>query len=858
MLASLNHPNIAAIYGLEDSGEAKALVLELVEGETLAERVRRGPLPVEEALEVGEQIAKALEAAHEKGIIHRDLKPGNVKLTPEGKVKVLDFGLAKLAETEPAAAPTSALEDSPTALADNTRPGTILGTAAYMSPEQAKGKPVDKRTDIWSFGCVLYECLTGKKVFGGETATDSIGAVLHKEPDWTALPKELPPTIQLLLRKCLAKDRKRRLHDIADARVDLEQALGEPGSSTLVMAGAAVESAGRRERSRGWLTALPWVLTAAAVAFALLALRSSRSNTGSSAKPTLQTYTLNLHPDAPLATLGGLGSTVVISPDCSKVVYLGRKDGAIGLYWKRINDPEFTLIPDSVKTLGSPVFAPQSDRLAFFNALGDLYVFSFQGGKPRKIGQVGTPIIGAQWNPDNRILLATTEGIYVVEAKEGSTPVMILKVDKDKGERFLGHPRFMPGAKGAIFTVAHTNQVVSLEALDLTTQARKKLDLTGSLNPLYYPATGHLLYGRDDVLWARAFDPLKLEFTGPEVSLLKDLGRDWAVASHQFSLADNGTLIYGRGHQLDPRYQLVWVRDRADPEVVPLAAGDYRAPRLAPDGKSAILTRGSSSAGKSLRVGLADGQAVELASGDSGTRTSAFAYDGTNVFFNREVGGELTVLRARADATATPEEIYRAKEDNIRAHAISPDGRFLALVRGYPGDILLKDLKSADEARPFANTPANEAGPRFSPDGRWLAYTADIGDRFEAYVRRISEGGLPIQISKNGGSHPVWSRDGSKLYYLANKEIMVREVKSFEPLELDAPVVFATGRFRSSGLDPGPNYEAFTDAEGDRLLMLKSVEDEPEPSGATQVTVKVHFDEFIRQQAAQGKGRVER
>ncbi len=861
-LAALNHPHIASIYGFEAERETHFLVLELVEGQTLSERLRRGRLPLDEALRVARQIAEAVEAAHAKGIIHRDLKPGNIKLTPEGRVKVLDFGLAKMEESVRGSGTPASDPDAPTLKAETTQPGAVMGTPAYMSPEQARGQEVDKRTDVWAFGCCLFECLAGSKPFRGDTVTDLMAEVLRSEPDWAALPAEVPREVVTLLHRCLEKDPRRRLSSLGDIAILLEDTTSSrlAGSPALMMAGADVESAARLERSRGWRHALPWALTTAlAVAFALYALRSSRSATVSSAKPTLQTYTMNLHPDASLATLGIGGSMVVVSPDCSKVVYLGRKDGVEGLYWKRINDPEFRLIPDTTKAFGAPAFSPQSDRLVFFKQPDEIYLFSFQGGKPRKIGQTKVIVHGAHWNSDDQILFANADGIFMIEAKEGSTPKTILMLEKEKGEYLLMHPQFLPGAKAMLFSMISTNRGVSLEALDLATQARKKLDLRGSFNPLYYPATGHLLYGRDDVLWARPFDPQKLEFTGPEVSLVNDVGRDWMVASHQFSIANNGTLIYARGHQLDPRYELVWVRDRGAPEVLPLTPGNYALPRLAPDGKSVVVTRGLIR-GETLLVNLGDGQATEVAEGDSETTTSAFAYDGTNVFFNRDVGGELTVFRKRADATGKTEEIYRVNyrakgESGTRAEAISPDGRFLAITRTLNlGDILFKDLQSTNEPVPYANTPANEVGPRFSPDGRWLAYTANTGDRSEAYIRRVPDGGLPIQISRNGGVHPVWSRDGRKLYYRASKETMVVKIQSLEPLELEAPALFAPGRYRGAGLNAGPSYEAFADADGERLLMLKSVEDEPEPQGATQVTVKVHFDEYIREQTAAQSG----
>lgn len=361
----------------------------------------------------------------------------------------------------------------------------------------------------------------------------------------------------------------------------------------------------------------------------------------------------------------------------------GRKEVFLGLYWKRINDAEFTVVPNSTEVLPPVVFSPSSDRLAFCDVAGEIRMFRFAGGLPRTIARAGSVITGAQWSSDDRLLFATKDGLHAVEMKEGSTPTVIVSADRTKGERTFMHPQFLPGLKALIFTVSYTNDAVSLEALDLTTKVRKKFDLIGSYNPLYYAATGHLLYGRDDVLWARPFDPVKLEFTGPEIpTAISDLGRDWGVASHQFSIANNGTLIDARGHQLDPKYQLVWVRDLGEPEVVPLAPGNYLFPRLAPDGKSAVLTQRTRSASETLIVNLANGQAAELA---AARNASAFAYDGTDVFFGRRHADQHVVLRARADGSGAPEEIYQVKRDDLASYAISPDGRFLADVRGPPG-----------------------------------------------------------------------------------------------------------------------------------------------------------------------------
>lgn len=848
-LATLNHPNIAAIYGFDAAAETHFLVMELVEGETLDQRLKRGLVPVDEAMEIGRQIAEALEAAHEKGIIHRDLKPSNVKITPEGKVKVLDFGLAKaMGESPSSSSMHSTQEDSPTLIeslrADPTLPGVILGTAAYMSPEQARGKPVDKRSDIWSFGAVLYECLTGKRIFAGETATDSLGAVLHKEPDWSQLPPTTPSTIQLLLRKCLAKDRKRRLHDIADARVDLEQAISDPDSTSFGLAAAAVQDAARKIKKPVWALAIPWVLAALAAAFALFQrFPLARQTDG---KGRLQTYTLGLNPEAPLSTASPLGSSIVISPDCSKVVYVGQKDGLVELYWKEINEPDFRLLPQSNKSWPAPVFSPDSERLAFFTMDGDLKVFAFQGGLPRKICDVGALVIGADWCEPDRLIYATPTGIYRVDVREASVPELILP--KSEGEEFV-HPRLLPGAKAMLVSVMSSNWVTSsLAVIDLGTKTRKPLELKGVYNAFFHLATRSLLYGRDDVMWARAFDPEKLEFSGPEVPLLKDVGRDWGARSHQFTMANSGTLLYARGHQTDPRYQLVWVKEHGSIELLPLAPGDYRFPRLAP-GSELVVIGGPAS--QIMLVNLFQGLPTSIWKGADRLNSAAIAFDGTYAYFNQLKSNAVVVVRIKTDGTGWPQDIYKTPDENYWPAARSMDAKYLALLHGSrtgSSDIWIKDMTSEADPQPFVKTSANEVGPRFSPNGRWLAYAANTTDRYQVYVRGVSNGGLPIQVSKVTGAHPAWSPDGRRLYYIWGKQIMVAKIKTEEPLEFETPEVFATGRFASAGINAGANYDVFTGPDGDRLLMLKSIYEEPEPNLATHVTAVVNFDAYIRQQ----------
>lgn len=499
VLASLNHPNIAAIYGFEEFSGQRFLVLELVEGDTLAERLRGGAMPVDESLEVCRQMAEALEAAHEKAVIHRDLKPANVKVTLSGVVKVLDFGLAKALAAEPT---DSAPADSPTITADYTRPGVVLGTAPYMSPEQARGRPLDKRTDIWSLGIILYECLTGKRLFHGETATDSMGAIMHKEPDWSLLPPETPPTIQLLLRRCLTKDRKQRLQDIGDARIELEAAIDDPTSSFLTLVPAALDPM-RGARPAIWGGALlqtatllrratiPWFASAVFALGLLIALWAPWRSPGS---PPITRFSLNLSSAQPLASsVLPWHSRVAISPDGGRLVYVGSRGGRRQLYLRELGAFETTPIAGTEDAL-NPFFSPDGEWVAFFD-----------GGKLKKVSLTTKACVavcdtlpvagGGCWESADSILFTPNpnRGIARVSADGGSLE-FVTTCDVEKGEYGHHFPKMLPGGKAMIFTVRRSggsaNTAVALH--DFETGEHRILLKQG--NSAHYASTGHLVY----------------------------------------------------------------------------------------------------------------------------------------------------------------------------------------------------------------------------------------------------------------------------------------------------------------------------------------------------------------------------
>ena len=554
LLASLNHPNIAAIYGFEEADDVRFLAMELVPGETLAEKVSKGPVPVKEALEVCRQIAEGVEAAHEKGVIHRDLKPANVKVTPEGKVKILDFGLAKAFEEE---TPVTDISQSPTLTEEMTRAGVILGTAAYMSPEQAKGKPVDKRADIFAFGAVLYELLTGKRAFEGETITETIAAVLKSEPDWARLPENIPWNVRTLLRRCLTKDVHDRLDGIGNVRVEIKLALEEPATVVPIgVTGAA--------QAPLWQRAIPWTI---AVLMAVMVGIGFWSLTRPVPRPITRFPLVLESLPSEQQTIGRGRHVVALSPDGTHLVYVyADKIANSQLYLRAMDRLEATPIRGT-EDAREPFFSPNGQWVGFW-ADGQLKKVSITGGAPVILCEATNPF-GASWGTDDTIVFGQgTRGIWKVSAN-GGTPEVLITVDSTEGKLAHG-PQILPGGNAVLFTLAPGQKwddaQIVVQSLE---RGERKVLINGGKDARYAP-TGHLVYAREGTLLAVAFDLGQLEVTGGPVPIVEGvMDADFRTGAAHFSFSKLGSLVYvpgGGGHQL--RSGLVWV-DRQG-QAVPL------------------------------------------------------------------------------------------------------------------------------------------------------------------------------------------------------------------------------------------------------------------------------------------------
>jgi eukaryotic-like serine/threonine-protein kinase len=832
VLASLNHTNIAAIYGLEDSSTTHALVMELVDGPTLADRIRQRSIPVGEALLIAKQITEALEYAHEHGIVHRDLKPANVKLTRDDAVKILDFGLAKAIEGD---ASSTDIADSPTISFMATQAGILLGTAAYMSPEQAKAKPVDRRADIWAFGCVLYEMLTGRMAFGRETVTDTLAAVIKEEPDWSQLPAATPIRVRVLLQRCLQKDPKQRLRDIGDARISLDEVLTgarEPSSA----AAAPASPLGRRTLIVG--------LAALLLVAAIASLVTWNLKPAPPSKPVSR-FAISLPPGQRL----DIGNSIVISPDGTRLVYgAGPGNLATQLYIRAMDTLDARPIPGT-EGVGDPFFSPDGQWLGFSNDK-KLMKVSLSGGAPVILSDVSGGTWGNSWGTESVIAFASDGAIPIQQIPDtGGNPQPLTRLEKtEQGQRW---PEFLPGGKNLVFvSLLGGSANPKLVAQSLATGQRRDLQQTGTF-PRYTPS-GHLVYVQGTNLMAVPFDPQRLTITGPAVPVIEGVlaARPAGGISQtgfgypQYSFSSTGTLVYVPDSGRVPQLKLVWVDRKGAEQPVPAPAHNYVIPRISPDGKR-VAVNIEEAESQIWLYDLGRDTLTRLTFGGAFNIDPLWTPDGRRIVFK---GSGNRLFWQPADGSGAAEELTGSElsRNNVPG-SWTPDGQVLAFMEANlntGSDIYTLSLNDR-KPQPFLRTPSTETAPRFSPDGRFIAYASDESSRLEIYVRPYPGPGGKWQISTEGGSEPVWNPKGRELFFRVGNKMMAVDVttegtfSAGKPKVLfEAPYVLTPRSF--------PDYDVTPD--GQRFLMLKPSEQAP----PTQINVVLNWFEELKQKVPPG------
>ncbi len=799
-LAALNHPGIAAIHSFEEISGRHLLVMELVEGEGLDQKIAAGALPLEESLSFARQIAEALEAAHEKGIVHRDLKPANVKVTHEGRVKLLDFGLAKIFEGDAGPGSTPAVTQSPTLTARATAAGVILGTAAYMSPEQARGKPVDKRTDVWAFGCVLYEMLAGKRAFEGETVSDTLAAVLMKEPDWSALRAPVSSKVRELLRRCLQRDQKQRLRDIGDARIALEEEIGASASSSgrlpfeenAAAPGPAADrrasaASGRGSRKSLWIA---WALAAAcAAATGALALRA-RAPRAVAVVPTA--FGVALPPGYVLPR--DEASTLDVSEDGRTVAFVAESSTGRQLFRRTLGKVEAVPIEGTDRAF-HPFLSPDGRWVGFF-ADGKILKVPVEGGAPVPLASV-TAVRGATWRADGWIVFTTgyAGGLYRVRDAGGS-PEPLTTLDTARDERTHRWPSSIAGTDWVLFTVANTKSVsdyegARIDAVNVRTKERRTI-LEGARYARFAPPD-RLLVLRRAALVAYRLDPVRLTTGSETVTVLDDVGGEASSGAGFFAAGARGVLAYVPGAALQEAKLLVSVDPQGRETPLPLEPRSYFQPRVSPDGRRLAFSIGSGQA-ENDDVWTYDLREKRMSrfTFQPGSAIPAWSPDGKWIAFSRGRGAT-GLYRRRVDGTSDDERLSGEGGPNF-VDGYTPDGKLVTATRS---ERALSVFGVPIGGKPFKliESPADVWGALVSPSGRYVAYVSTETGTDEVFVETYPTGRGKWQVSLGGGRFPVWARDGKRLVYAKDEEIMAVDVDDRSGFHASEPRMLFRGPY---------------------------------------------------------------
>ena len=833
VLATLNHPHIGGIYGFEQRGDIHGLILELVEGETLAAALGAGPLPVREALTIARQVAEALEGAHEKGIVHRDLKPANILLTRDGVVKVLDFGLAKAG-----AAVSADLTQSNTVTSGGTETGVILGTAGYMSPEQARGKIVDKRADIWVFGCVLYEMLTDRRAFGGDTVPDTMVAILERQPEWEKLPSKTPASVRRLLGRCLEKDPKRRLHDIADARIEIQEALEAPATASLA------EARPPPRRAKVALVTVLGLLAGGLIGgSAIHFLRRPPP-----ARVTRFAIALPTHVE--------LNEMIALSPNGRTLVYSGRDDAGIRLYKRELDAIES--LPIRGAEGGSlPFFSPDGASVGFWAGRA-LKTVPLEGGAATTVHEAGSEGEGGAWLSDGTIVFASVfHGLRRISASGGEARE-VTALDENRGELQHHSPVALPGGRALLLTVqlgARDTQRVDVVSLE---SGRRSALIQGN-GPRYLP-TGHLLFQRGGSLWVAALDRERLSLTGPPVAAIEGvaIALDWSPI---VAVSADGSLAYatGAGDPYPPR-TLVWVDRLGHEEPIEAPARAWWWPQVSPDGRRLGLHIMDPVNMDAWIYELDRGPLIRMTFDPRQDGYPLWSPDGKQIaFWSRQAGGPANLYLRSADLTGHGVRLTTSPNGQV-PFAWAPDGKLLIFQEDSPGtnmDIGMVAIGAARATQPLIRGPSDEAHPAISRDGRWIAYQSNLSGRWEVYVQPFPGLAVRWQVSAQGGLSPIWHPNGSELFFRNGGAVLSVPVQpSSTTFRHGNPKVLFEGAYVPEGVESWAARSYDLSPDGLRFLMMKE-QGGQERTGATQIVVVSNWVEELKRLAPGRVGRRE-